>query len=271
MNEEISCWPIDPEVSAEMERSNWTPEEALRWYAAGRHYDTVPNGDGTSSARILDNGAVASNALKSLSREYAEHKGDVALQEPAPLPAYPQLPAAVGVAQFSENELIGANSLRYQAAHNDDGLFDEYNVEVFTADQLRAFADATHALRAQAAPNAPLYDPRDVAFPAAPAAPQPAVQQGDAEVLLIAAVDEWFAKNTGLGGCSDKDVQELQAIFAAHPAAPVAQGDAEDAARYRWLRCSRQGRQRAVFLDSETVDELDAAIDAARSQAKEEA
>lgn len=50
----------------------------------------------------------------------------------------------------------------------------------------------------------------------AQAAPLPAVQQGDAEVLLIAAVDEWFAKNTGLGGCSDKDVQELQAIFAAH-------------------------------------------------------
>lgn len=75
--------PIDPEVSAELERSDWTPEEALRWYAAGRHYDTVPNGDGTRSARILDTGAVASNALKSLSREYAESKGDVALLERA--------------------------------------------------------------------------------------------------------------------------------------------------------------------------------------------
>ncbi|MDX9956482.1 MAG: hypothetical protein RBT75_20465, partial [Anaerolineae bacterium] len=74
-------WPIAPDVAAELERSDWTPEEALRWYAAGRHYDTVPNGDGSSSARILDNGAVASNALKSLSREYAERKGDVALQE----------------------------------------------------------------------------------------------------------------------------------------------------------------------------------------------
>ncbi len=73
-------WPIAPDVAAELERSDWTPEEALRWYAAGRHYDTVPNGDGSRSTRILDNGAVASNALKSLSREYAEHKGDVALQ-----------------------------------------------------------------------------------------------------------------------------------------------------------------------------------------------
>ena len=74
--------PIDPAIAADLERSDWTPEEALRWYAAGKHYDTVPNGDGSSSARILDNGAVASNALKSLSREYAEHKGDVALLAP---------------------------------------------------------------------------------------------------------------------------------------------------------------------------------------------
>ena len=73
--------PIAPDVAADLERSDWTPEEALRWYAAGKHYDTVPNCDGTSSARILDNGAVASNALKSLSRDYAEHKGDVALME----------------------------------------------------------------------------------------------------------------------------------------------------------------------------------------------
>jgi hypothetical protein len=71
--------PIARDVAADLERSDWTPEEALRWYAAGKHYDTVPNGDGSSSARILDNGAVASNALKSLSRDYAEHKGDVAL------------------------------------------------------------------------------------------------------------------------------------------------------------------------------------------------
>lgn len=74
--------PIDPAIAADLERSDWTPEEALRWYAAGKHYDTVPNGDGSSSARILDNGAVASNALKSMSREYAEHKGDVALSAP---------------------------------------------------------------------------------------------------------------------------------------------------------------------------------------------
>ena len=42
---------------------------------------------------------------------------------------------------------------------------------------------------------------------------------------LIEAVDAWFAKNTGLGGCSDKDVAELAAIFAA----PHAQADARAA------------------------------------------
>lgn len=34
---------------------------------------------------------------------------------------------------------------------------------------------------------------------------------------IIEAVDGWFARNTALGGCSDKDVAELAAIFAAAP------------------------------------------------------
>ncbi len=46
--------------------------------------------------------------------------------------------------------------------------------------------------------------------------PAQAVQPSDA---LIEAVDAWFADNTGLGGCSDKDVAELAAIFATQPAA----------------------------------------------------
>ncbi len=86
--------PIATDVAAELERSDWKPEKALRWYAAGRHYDTVPNGDGTSSARILDTGAVASNALKSMSLEYANSKGDVALLEPREKSAAQQQPDA---------------------------------------------------------------------------------------------------------------------------------------------------------------------------------
>lgn len=59
-----ATWPIAPEVAAELERSDRTPE----------------------APRILDKGAEASNALKALSREYAERKGDVALLESAKEP-----------------------------------------------------------------------------------------------------------------------------------------------------------------------------------------
>lgn len=108
--------PIAPDVAAELERSDWTPEEALRWYAAGRHYDTVPNGDGTRSARILDNGAVASNALKSLSREYAEHKGDVALlEQPTPPQQGEYLPLTQADIDRIVPELEPVNGARYPA------------------------------------------------------------------------------------------------------------------------------------------------------------
>ena len=49
--------------------------------------------------------------------------------------------------------------------------------------------------------------------------PAQAAQPSDA---LIEAVDAWFAANTGLGGCSDKDVSELAEIFATHPTQPAA-------------------------------------------------
>jgi hypothetical protein len=39
---------------------------------------------------------------------------------------------------------------------------------------------------------------------------------------IIEAVDGWFARNTAIGGCSDKDVAELAAIFAAAPKPPEA-------------------------------------------------
>lgn len=70
--------------------------------------------------------------------------------------------------------------------------------------------------------------------PAHPAegVPAQAAQPSDA---LIEVVDAWFAENTGLGGCSDKDVAELAAIFATQPAAP---GLADDGMYYlqdaRW-------------------------------------
>lgn len=59
-----------------MDRTDWTPEEALRFYAEQKNFDIV---DG--HARILDNGAIASNALKHASLSYLAMKGDVALHE----------------------------------------------------------------------------------------------------------------------------------------------------------------------------------------------
>lgn len=60
------------------------------------------------------------------------------------------------------------------------------------------------------------YDTQFEAWQAARRAP--AVQ----DQSTIEAVDDWFARNTGLGGCSDKDVAELAAIFAAAPQPPEA-------------------------------------------------
>ena len=68
--------PIDPSLSAEIERTDWTPAEALQFYADQRNFDIV-----SGHARIIDNGAVASNALKHLSIERLELKGDAELAE----------------------------------------------------------------------------------------------------------------------------------------------------------------------------------------------
>lgn len=68
--------PYADDIAADLERSDWTPEDALRWYAAGKHFDTT-NG----RTRIIDTGAVASNALKHLSLPYLEMKGDAELTE----------------------------------------------------------------------------------------------------------------------------------------------------------------------------------------------
>lgn len=68
--------PYPEDVAAQLERTDWTPEEALRWYAAGKHFDTQGG-----RTRIIDTGAVASNALKHLSLSYLGMKGDAELSE----------------------------------------------------------------------------------------------------------------------------------------------------------------------------------------------
>lgn len=66
--------PIQKHIADDLERVDWTPKEALRFYADGKHFDVV---DGAT--RIIDTGAVASNALKHADIDYATMKGDVAL------------------------------------------------------------------------------------------------------------------------------------------------------------------------------------------------
>lgn len=68
--------PYPDGIAEDLERSDWTPLEALQWYAAGKHFDVVG-----SRTRIIDTGAVASNALKHASLAYLELKGDAELSE----------------------------------------------------------------------------------------------------------------------------------------------------------------------------------------------
>ncbi|HBO4511918.1 TPA: hypothetical protein L4U47_004345 [Pseudomonas aeruginosa] len=89
--------PYADDIAADLERSDWTPEDALRWYAAGKHFDTV-NG----RTRIIDTGTVASNALKHLSLPYLEMKGDAELTELREAHAQPSPAQAEGFTHFPE-------------------------------------------------------------------------------------------------------------------------------------------------------------------------
>lgn len=68
--------PIPEHIGSQLERADWEPKEALQFYADGNHFDVV---DGKT--RILDTGGIASNALKSLSIDRLELKGDAELHE----------------------------------------------------------------------------------------------------------------------------------------------------------------------------------------------
>ncbi|HHQ3692328.1 hypothetical protein [Pseudomonas aeruginosa] len=91
--------PYADGIAADLERSNWTPEEALRWYAQGNHFDAVGG-----RTRIIDTGAIASNALKHLSLTYLEMKGDAELTEMREANAQPP-PAQAEKAEAERPEL----------------------------------------------------------------------------------------------------------------------------------------------------------------------
>lgn len=67
--------PIPKHIADDLERADWTPIEALRFYADGKHFDIVHG-----ATHIIDTGAIASNALKHADIDYAGMKGDVAAE-----------------------------------------------------------------------------------------------------------------------------------------------------------------------------------------------
>ena len=62
--------PLPDYMEAVCDKFDWTPEEALRFYADGKHFDTD-----RGRTRILCTGAIASHALKGMGGEYADMKG----------------------------------------------------------------------------------------------------------------------------------------------------------------------------------------------------
>lgn len=85
--------PIPEYFQEACDKFDWTPEEALRLYAEGKHFDTD-----RGRTRILDTGAIASNALKHASLPYLEMKGDAELSE---------LRTAVGAKQEAQGAQAG--------------------------------------------------------------------------------------------------------------------------------------------------------------------
>lgn len=117
--------PYPDGIAEDLERSDWTPLEALQWYAAGKHFDVA---DGRT--RIIDTGAVASNALKHASLAYLELKGDAELSElRAALSAQQTAPDRVSVDNGELSDALGRVSA---------GL----ETELAAINQLRAILDS---------------------------------------------------------------------------------------------------------------------------------
>lgn len=130
--------PYADGIAADLERSNWTPEEALRWYAQGNHFDAVGG-----RTRIIDTGAIASNALKHLSLTYLEMKGDAELTEMREANAQPS-PAQAEKAEAERPEVVGYRS-------NESGMVYEQDYGLKNPEALTTVAECERivgALRA---------------------------------------------------------------------------------------------------------------------------
>jgi len=116
---------------------------------------------------------------------------------------------------------------------------------------------------------------RDYVRALADAAPQPAVQQGEPLAWMDDGTLRAGSEATAYRVVTDATKRGMTASLAAsfitplyaHPAAPAAQEDALDAARYRWLRSCNLAKHPAVRDGFELGDaHLDAAIDAAKGE-----
>lgn len=106
--------PIPEYFQEACDKLDWTPEEALRFYAEGKHFDTD-----RGRTRILDTGAIASNALKHASLAYLEMKGDAELSE---------LRAALAT-QPAAGEPIQVEAVAVTRARKNGGLALEWLIE----------------------------------------------------------------------------------------------------------------------------------------------
>ena len=109
--------PYPEGIAEDLERSDWTPIEALQWYATGKHFDVVGG-----RTRIIDTGAVASNALKHASLAYLELKGDAELSElRAALSAQQSAPERVSVPVELAERLINPYRREPRSIHLHNG------------------------------------------------------------------------------------------------------------------------------------------------------
>lgn len=158
--------------------------------------------------------------------------------------------------------------------------------ELYDADQMRTYADATCAMRAQAAHAAvasPLTKLQRKAIAVCFTSDKVSVSEVQRKLSISYADAQTLCQSIVDLGLTD-ELELAPSLKRGAPAsqpAPVAQGDAEDGARYRFLaeHCrstsEHWGGRWSIVVEGpapeshDSEDDFDAAIDAARSQAKE--
>lgn len=97
--------PMPQHMVEACDKFDWTPAEALRFYAEGKHFDVVGG-----QTRILCTGSIASHALKSLDEGYAAMKG---VDEPQAVDGLPEPVAYMYLDTDMGNQLMFQCLKRY--------------------------------------------------------------------------------------------------------------------------------------------------------------